>query len=189
MSMASLKEPRFGPGALATRANAITLSRMVLAIPLFWLIIAEEKASWLAVSGWFVLSVTDGLDGYIARREGTTRSGAFLDPIADKFLAVGGFLALAIRGDFAWLPVVLVVGREVFVSVYRGLAGRRGISLPARRLGKYKTNVQLLAVGVVLFPPLEDAVGFQTVMLWSAVVFTLVSGVDIVRRGWRQSPA
>ncbi|MEZ5170109.1 MAG: CDP-alcohol phosphatidyltransferase family protein [Acidimicrobiia bacterium] len=189
MNTAPVKEPRFGPGALATRANALTLSRMLFAIPLFWLIITEDEASWPAVTGWFVLSITDGLDGYIARREGTTRSGAYLDPIADKFLAVGGFLALAIRGDFAWLPVGLVVGREVFISVYRSLAGRRGISLPARRLGKYKTNVQLLAVGVVLFPPLESAVGFQTVMLWLAVAFTLVSGADIVRRGWRRSIA
>lgn len=186
--MRELRKPRFGPGALATRANALTLTRMVLAVPLFILIV-NDGASWLAVSGWFVLSITDGLDGYIARREGTTRSGAFLDPIADKFLAVGGFLALAVRGDYAWLPVLLVVGREVFISVYRGLAGRRGISLPARQLGKYKTNVQLLAVGTVLFPPLADATTFQTVFMWGAVAITLISGADIVRQGWRQSTA
>ncbi|MCZ7530722.1 MAG: hypothetical protein M5U31_10485 [Acidimicrobiia bacterium] len=84
---------------------------------------------------------------------------------------------------------MLVVGREVFISVYRGLAGRRGISLPARRLGKYKTSVQLLAVGSVLLPPLADATTFQTAFLWVAVAITLISGADIVRQGWRQSTA
>ena len=138
---------------------------------------------------WLVLACTDGVDGFIARRDGTTRSGAFLDPLADKVLVLGGFLALGLRGDFPWSAVALVGVRELGISAYRALAGRRGISLPARQLGKWKANVQYVAVGVVLFPPTADAVGLQQVVLWFAVGITLLSGLDILRRGWKEAKA
>ena len=176
---------RFGPGAVATPANAITLARLVLAVPTLVLIEARG-ASWLAVGLWVVLSCTDGVDGWVARRDGTTRSGAFLDPLADKFLAVGGFVALAARDAIGFLPVLLIAGREVAVSAYRTAAGRRGISLPARMLGKIKANVQLVAVGFVIFPPFEELEGVHEVAVWTAVAVTLLSGLDILRRGWHQ---
>lgn len=185
MSTHVVRSPRFGPGALATRANAITLTRLVLAVPLL-VLIARDGASWLAVAGWVALGATDGLDGWVARRDGTTRSGAFLDPIADKFLIVGGFLALAARGTFPWFPVALIAGREAVVSAYRTVLGRRGVSVPAQRLGKYKTNIQLVAVGVAVLPPADSLGGLHDVLLWVAVAITLVSGVDILFRGIRQ---
>ena len=70
-----------------------------------------------------------------------------------------------------------------------GARGRRGISLPARQLGKWKATVQYFAVGAVLFPPTADAVGLQQVVLWSAVGITLLSGFDILRRGWQETKA
>ena len=80
---------------------------------------------------------TDSLDGWLARRDGATRSGAFLDPVADKLIVLGGLAVLADRGD---VPVVAggrsSRSREFGISVYRSLAGRRGIALPAQRLGK-----------------------------------------------------
>ena len=188
MSAHAVRPPRFGPGALATRANAITLARLVLAMPLL-ILIWQEGASWLVLAGWVVLGATDGLDGYIARRDGTTRSGAFLDPIADKILTLGGLVALALRGSFGWVPVLLIAGRELFISAYRAAAGRRGISLPARRLGKYKAILQLLAVGSVILPPLEHVGWLHQTLLWSAVARTFVSGADIVRQGWRSAQA
>jgi CDP-diacylglycerol---glycerol-3-phosphate 3-phosphatidyltransferase len=177
---------RFGPGAVATPANFITIARLLLAIPTL-VLIEREGATWLTVSLWFVLSCTDGVDGWIARRDGTTRSGAFLDPLADKFLTIGGFVALLVRGDVWWLPVALIVGRELFVSIYRSAAARRGISLPARQLGKWKAVVQMLAVGAYVLPPVQNLDGFKLAFLWGAVAFTLISGVDIVRRGWREA--
>jgi CDP-diacylglycerol--glycerol-3-phosphate 3-phosphatidyltransferase len=176
---------RFGPGAVATPANAITMARLVLAVPTLVLIEAWG-ASWLTLGLWFVLACTDGVDGWVARRDGTTRSGAFLDPLADKFLTVGGFVALAARNSVGFLPVLLIAGREVAVSTYRTAAGRRGISLPARMLGKIKANVQLFAVGVIIFPPFEEFEGLHEVAVWTAVAVTLLSGLDIVRRGWHQ---
>ncbi|MEN9595087.1 MAG: hypothetical protein RLY23_1570, partial [Actinomycetota bacterium] len=170
---------RFGPGAIRTPANVITSLRLVLAIPALFLIV-DLGSTWLTVGLWFVLSVTDGLDGWIARRDGTTRAGAFLDPLADKFLAVGGFSALAIRGDISWIPVIVIAGREVLISIYRSIEGRKGISLPARQLGKWKTFIQMAAIGFVLLPLTADLRWLWLSAIWGAVVLTVVSGIDVI---------
>ncbi|MGH9031988.1 MAG: CDP-alcohol phosphatidyltransferase family protein [Acidimicrobiia bacterium] len=183
---AAVRVFRFGESALATPANAITLARLLLAVPTL-VLIEGEGASWLTLTLWVVLSVTDGVDGWVARRDGTTRSGAFLDPLADKFLAVGGFVALAARNSISFLPVLLIAGREVAVSAYRTAAGRRGVSLPARQLGKWKTVVQLVAVGIVILPPTRDWEWLHNTAVWLAVAFTLLSALDIFLRGWKET--
>lgn len=188
VSAAPTRVRRFGPGALATPANAITVARIVLAVPTLFLI-ADRGSGWTTVGLWFVLSCTDGLDGWVARRYGTTRSGAFLDPVADKFLALGGFVALVSRGDVWWLPVALMAAREVAVSVYRSAAGRRGVVVPARNLGKAKTFLQLLTIGGYLLPWTAGWHGLLVAMLWGSVALTLVSGVEIARRGRQPSSA
>ena len=170
---------RFGPSALLTPANLVTALRFALTIPLLQ-IIAADGISWRATVGWVILACTDGLDGWLARRDGTTRSGAFLDPLADKFLAIGGLSALAAKGTFPWVAVVLIAVREVGVSAYRTAAGRRGVSLPARQLGKMKTVFQLVAVGVALCPSTAELAGLALSILWVAVALTVVSGLDIV---------
>jgi CDP-diacylglycerol--glycerol-3-phosphate 3-phosphatidyltransferase len=170
---------RFGPSALLTPANLVTALRFALTIPLLR-VIASDGVSWRATVGWVVLACTDGLDGWLARRDGTTRSGAFLDPLADKFLAIGGLSALAAQGVFPWVAVGLIAVREVGVSAYRTAAGRRGVSLPARQLGKMKTVFQLVAVGVALCPSTADLGGLAVSILWVAVALTVVSGLDIV---------
>jgi CDP-diacylglycerol--glycerol-3-phosphate 3-phosphatidyltransferase len=186
--MSATAEPRvrrFSDSAIATPANFVTVARLLLAVPTL-LLIEDRGSSWLTVSLWFVLACTDRLDGWLARRDGATRSGAFLDPLADKFLVIGGFFALGVTGDFSWAAVVIVATREVGISVYRSFAGRRGISLPALRLGKWKAFFQFLAVGVVLFPPTYEWATFHDVVLWVAVGLTVVSALDILRRGWQQ---
>jgi CDP-diacylglycerol--glycerol-3-phosphate 3-phosphatidyltransferase len=183
---ATARMRRFGEGAVATPANAITVARVLLAIPTL-VLIAQRGASWAAVVLWLVLACTDGVDGWVARRDGTTRSGAFLDPLADKVLVIGGFVALGVRGDISWIPIGLVVGREAGIQLYRSLAGRRGISLPARQLGKWKTVLQFVAVAAFLFPPFEGAAWIQQTVLWIAVAFTLLSALDMLRRGWQES--
>ena len=101
---------------------------------------------------WFVMCCSDGMDGWVARRQGSTRSGAFLDPLADKFLVLGGMFALVAK-NVMFLPLVLVIAvREVAMSGYRAFLGRRRISLPARRSAKLKTVVQQLSVGFLVMP-------------------------------------
>jgi CDP-diacylglycerol--glycerol-3-phosphate 3-phosphatidyltransferase len=186
MSAPVARVRRYSDEAIATPANLVTIARLILAVPTL-LLIVDQGSSWLTVSLWVVLTTTDGLDGWLARRDGTTRSGAFLDPLADKFLVLGGFFALGINGDFSWAAVLIVTVREVGISMYRSFAAKRGISLPARRLGKWKACFQFLAVGIVLLPPTYEWATFHDIVLWFAVALSVVSGLDIVISGYRAS--
>ncbi len=175
----------YDPGAKVTPANLVTVVRLVLAVPFFFMI-AEWGATWTAFWWGFALAASDGLDGYLARRLGVTRSGAFLDPLADKVLALGSLSVLAGQGRFPWLPVGLIAAREVGISAFRSYAGRRGISVPARRVAKLKTWVQGLAVGLALLPVLDGRADWVAdVALWVAVALTLTTGLDYLRDGRR----
>lgn len=188
MSTHEVSGLRFGPGALRTPANLVTLARFALTLPLL-AVISAEGPSWRAAVGWILLGSTDGLDGWLARRDGTTRSGAFLDPLADKFLAIGGLAALAAQDIFPWVAVILIAAREVAVSGYRAAVGRRGVSVPARGLGKLKTISQLVAVGVALCPLTESPPELALGVLWLAVGLTLASGLDLMRSQRAAGPA
>jgi CDP-diacylglycerol--glycerol-3-phosphate 3-phosphatidyltransferase len=180
---------RFGQGALATPANFVTLARILVAVPTL-VLIRDRGSSWLTFTLWVLITASDSFDGWLARRDGATRSGAFLDPVADKLIVLGGFAVLADRGVFPWWVVIVVAGRELGISAYRSVAGRRGVVLPAQRLGKYKAFLQYVAVGGVLLPPTADWHGAQMVVLAGAVTLTVVSGIAIVRRGyidWQRS--
>jgi CDP-diacylglycerol--glycerol-3-phosphate 3-phosphatidyltransferase len=179
----SMLAKRFGQSAVATPANLVTVVRILVAIPTL-LLIRRDGSSWVTVALWFAITSTDSLDGWLARRDGATRSGAFLDPVADKLIVIGGLAVLADRGVFPWWPVLLIVARELGISLYRSIAGRRGIVLPAQRLGKYKAFTQYCAVGFVLLPFTADDLGFQQVVLAVAVTLTIVSGLKIVSRGY-----
>jgi CDP-diacylglycerol--glycerol-3-phosphate 3-phosphatidyltransferase len=177
------RRKRFGQSAVATPANFVTLARILIAIPTLSLI-RSQGSSWLTVSLWFAITASDSLDGYLARREGATRSGAFLDPVADKLIVLGGLAVLADRGVFPWWAVIIVAAREIGISIYRSLAGKRGIVLPAQRLGKYKAFTQYCSVGFVLLPITADWVGLQNAVFAIAVTLTVVSGLQILRRGY-----
>ena len=174
----------FGPSALSTPANAITVARL-LAAPVYVLMLVAWGASWINVVVGFFLAASDGLDGHIARRQGTTRSGAFLDPLADKAVVLGALITLAAQGHLPWLPVVLITLREVGMQGYRSWVGRRGVSIPARNAAKLKTLVQDLAVGVCIIPPLAHNHGLQLTMIWLASVLTIYTGVEYVIDGRR----
>jgi CDP-diacylglycerol--glycerol-3-phosphate 3-phosphatidyltransferase len=174
----------FGPSAVATPANAISILRLLLAIPLF-LFIVDEPSSWTALALWMVLSATDGVDGWIARRQGTTRSGAFIDPLADKVLVLGAMWSLVAAESFWWLPVAIITVREVAVSLFRSFWVRRGLAVPATKGGKLKMVVQILAVALALFPPFADEPWIATTTLWVAVALTVVSGVQYFVAGSR----
>jgi len=174
---------RFGQSALATPANLVTMLRILVAVPTLALI-RSDGSTWLSVALWFSITATDSVDGWLARRDGATRSGAFLDPVADKLIVIGGLSVLADIGVFPWWPVAVIAVRELGISAYRSIAGRRGIVLPAQRLGKYKAFTQYCAVGFVLLPWTADDVGFQQLVLAIAVTLTVVSGLQILRHGY-----
>jgi CDP-diacylglycerol---glycerol-3-phosphate 3-phosphatidyltransferase len=162
--------------ALATWANAITVGR-VLFSPVMYALIDGDRGSWWAIALWFVLCASDGVDGWLARRHGTTKSGAFLDPLADKILVLGAMFMLVNQNVFWWVPVVIITAREIAISLYRTVVGTKGVSVPAKKLAKLKTLCQQLAVGFALFPPTAlRARGLWLTLLWVAVVLTVFTG-------------
>jgi CDP-diacylglycerol---glycerol-3-phosphate 3-phosphatidyltransferase len=172
----------FGPSALLTPANAITIARLLLT-PVWLVVVVAQGPSWPSFLIGFVLAASDGVDGYIARRQGATRSGAFLDPLADKALVVGGLVALVVQGAFWWLPVAIIAFRELAISAYRSWMGRRGVSVPARYWAKVKTVVQEVAIGFALLPPTSEIEWLPKGVLWAGVVLAVVTGAQYLLDG------
>ena len=177
---------RFNASARLTPANALTLARILLAPVLFVLIFEAEEtrgASWPVFTLGVLLALTDHYDGQLARRHGTTRSGAFLDPLADKVVVIGAMVCLVMVDRYWWLPVAIVTAREVAITAMRAHFARIGMAIPARTSAKYKTLVQGLALLVAVIPVLEDTQTPSVVALWIAVALTLWSGWQYMRDG------
>jgi CDP-diacylglycerol---glycerol-3-phosphate 3-phosphatidyltransferase len=181
----------YSPDAIKTWANAVTVGRVLVA-PILFVLITGDDGSWPALVLWIALCASDGIDGWLARRQGVTRSGAFLDPLADKVLVLGAMFTL-VRYDVFWIvPVLIITGREVVISVYRSVVGRHGVSVPAKPLAKGKTVFQLLAVGAALLPLTAHAHWLYNTFLWLAVILTLVTGAQYLaaaRRNGGRGPA
>lgn len=167
------------PNRLANWANLITVSRIALSPVMFLVIPDHNRGSWLAFGLWFVLCVSDGVDGYLARRHGTTASGAFLDPLADKVLVLGAMFTLVTTDMFWIVPVAIIAAREFIISVYRTFVASKGVSIPASQIAKWKTLFQQLAVGFALWPWFAvDHKWVWVSLLWIAVVLAVVSGIQ-----------
>jgi CDP-diacylglycerol--glycerol-3-phosphate 3-phosphatidyltransferase len=176
---------QFGPSALMTPANLVSISRLVLTMPFLGMVVAEG-ASWAALSFWIALCITDGIDGHLARRMGTTRSGAFLDPLADKVLVLGTMFALVANDTFWWPAVAIITVREIGIMGLRSFWARKGLAIPATPMAKAKTVVQEVAVGCALAPLLVDHhMWVANLAMAGAVVLTVASGIQYVVAGSR----
>jgi CDP-diacylglycerol--glycerol-3-phosphate 3-phosphatidyltransferase len=179
----------YGPSALLTPANAITLARLAVT-PILLSSIVETGDAWSTLALWIVLAGSDGIDGWLARKQGATRSGAFLDPLADKFLVLGAMVCLVASNVFWWVLVAIIAFREVSLTLYRSYLGKRGISLPARLSAKVKTVVQEVAVGFALLPVAADhAPWIAESVLWVAAVLTVATGIQYLVDARRQTVA
>ena len=179
-----------------TLPNLLTLSR-IAAIPLlvgaFYL--APPWSEWVACGLFAAACVTDWLDGYLARRwQQHSAFGRFLDPIADKLLVSVALMMLVAFRRLPMptlLPALVILSREILVSGLREfLAGLR-VSLPVSRLAKWKTGIQMVALGTLLIddagPVPLAAIGQG--LLWMAAILTLVTGYDYLRAGLRYMDA
>ncbi len=171
---------------LASPANLITFARIMASPVLFWLILEAEATngtSWAAFTLGWILAVSDIFDGRIARATGVTRSGAFLDPLADKVVVIGSGLCLVAVGRIHWLPVSIIIVRELWISALRVSFARQGLSVPAQPLAKSKTLVQGVALMMAVTPSFEDQDLLIDVGIWVAVAITVVTGWQYVRDG------
>ncbi len=178
----------FGPSALLTPANGITLIRL-LATPVLIVLIMLWGASWFTFVFGGLLAFSDGIDGWVARRQGTTRSGAFLDPLADKVAVLGALVALVAKGIVWWLPVAIIAIREIAMSIYRSVVGRHGISIPARNSAKFKTLLQDIAIGMCLAPPLAGHTSILNAGIWVATALTVITGAQYYVDGRKAAQA
>ena len=178
------------PSAIKTWANLVTVARIIIAPFMFLLIPDQPGGRWSAFLLWFVLCTSDGIDGYLARRHGATNLGAFLDPLADKVLVLGAMVFLVANDTFWIVPVAIMAGRELLISLYRTFVGAKGISVPASKTAKWKTFAQQLAVGFAIMPwTALDATWLWKSLLWIAVVLALISGFQYLWRATHPAAA
>lgn len=181
--------------------NKITLSRICL-IPIFifMLSIPLDLGAWdigttslpithfIATLIFLIASMTDWLDGYLARKyQLITNMGKFLDPLADKLLVSAAFILLVELGLApAWI-VILIISREFAVTGLRLVAAGEGIVLAASNMGKLKTVSQILAIALLLlhnFPFSYIGIPIDIIVLYIALILTVWSGVEYFVKNW-----
>jgi CDP-diacylglycerol--glycerol-3-phosphate 3-phosphatidyltransferase len=164
--------------------NALTTVRLMLIPAILWTFEARIGSQLVAPMLFVVASVTDSLDGRIARRYGkVTTLGKFLDPLADKMLILA-VLAVLVQDELlpAWV-VVLIVGRELLITGLRAIGATQGLIIAATPFGKTKTVSQMLAVGLLMLErPYPQLAPVAFVAVAVAVIFTVFSGLDYL---WR----
>lgn len=185
MNEYELAAPR--EAGLTHPANLLTLTRLLFAPLLFWFVLEAEETrgvSWAAFGLGVALASTDFFDGRVARRANVvSRSGAFLDPLADKVVILGSAFCLVAVERYWWLPVTIMAVRELGITAWRSRWAREGLAIPARRSAKYKTLVQGLALSMAVMPTLEDEDTLIGWALWIAVAWTVVSGLQYLVDG------
>lgn len=173
-------------------ANKITLFRVIL-IPVFLVIymldiLSEPVRSYVAVSIFIIASLTDMLDGYIARsRNLVTNFGKFADPLADKLLVCAAMVAMVEKGLLPSVVVILILSREFIVTGFRLVAAEKGIVIAASFWGKIKTVFQMLMIIYIM-------IGFKgyifefigNILIWAATVLTVISAWDYI---WKNKKA
>ena len=172
-------ERTYGESALLTPANLMTAFRLLVS-PLFIYMIVVDRISWWTSLVGFVAAASDYFDGIVARRHGTTTSGAFLDPLADKVIVLGGLYALIISQPHGLksfiVPAVIITLREIWMSVYRSKAAKKGVSIPASRIAKWKTFVQDWAIAFCVLPITAHPLWIGVTTIWVAAVMTIYTG-------------
>jgi cardiolipin synthase len=178
---------------LTSLPNLLTLSR-ILAIPIvvasFY--VPGNYARWFACALFSAAALTDWLDGHMARRWSQQSDfGRFLDPIADKLLVSATLFMLVAKGRFSteWgvLPALVILCREILVSGLREYLAELRVGLPVSKLAKWKTAIQMVAIGVLIVgnagPAFLPVVAIGESLLWVAALLTLVTGYDYLRAG------
>lgn len=169
--------------------NKLTVVR-VLMIPFFvWFMLpslgGEMAASkWIALAIFCIASLTDLLDGKIARKYNlVTNFGKFMDPLADKLLVGAAMICLVEMGRLpAWI-VIVIISREFIISGFRLIASDNGIVIAASYLGKFKTVFQMAMI-IVLIAAFEGSVFavVEQILIWVSLILTIVSLVDYIRK-------
>ncbi len=191
-----MAKPAFNLPNMLTYARILAVPVVALCFYLEGRLQSSDFARWSALIIFVIASLTDYLDGYLARAwQQTSNIGKMLDPIADKLLVATCLLLLAAdtdhRGGIAgwslWAAIIILC-REILVSGLREYLAALKVSVPVTRLAKWKTAIQMIAIAVLLLGPTGDKlVPYWTqlghVLLWIAAIVTLYTGYDYFRAG------
>lgn len=176
-------------------ANKITIVRLIL-IPFFllFLLIGNTVSIFIALLLFVLASLTDKLDGYIARKyQQTTDLGKILDPLADKLLVFAALAVFTAQGLTNPIALFLMIGRELTITSVRVVVANKGTVVGAGFSGKLKTAAQLISIIAILALPLLPAIGISSVepynvlisnvLSWMMALFSVISGVDYLLHG------
>ena len=183
---------------LLTLPNILTMSRVAV-IPVFVALFFLETTTgqWIACGIFALAAITDFFDGYLARSRGQMSAfGTFLDPVADKLLVASALLMMVGFDQISGLviiPAVVILCREILVSGLREYLAGFAVSLPVSRLAKWKTTVQMIAIGFLIVgesahPAISADIPVRLIGeagLWLAAVVTLITGFNYLRTGLR----
>ena len=186
---------------MSSLPNLLTLSR-ILAVPLLVALLWDPGvgATLAAFAVFCIAGATDYLDGYLARANGTvSKLGIFLDPVADKIMVAATIVMLVHLGTvhgLAVIPALVIVLREITVSGLREFLAGVAVSLPVSALAKWKTAVQMIALGALILAhatpaiaPWLPAFAIGIAGLWVAAALTLITGYDYLRVGLKHMDA
>jgi cardiolipin synthase (CMP-forming) len=177
---------------LLTYARIVAVPLVVLCFFLEGHLKSTDNARWTALAIFTVASITDYLDGYLARLwKQSSTIGRMLDPIADKLLVASCLLLLAADGTIAgWtiFAAIIILCREILVSGLREYLAELRVSVPVTQLAKWKTAVQMVAVGFLLAGDAGEKIlpyttQYGIILLWIAALITLYTGYDYFRAG------
>lgn len=160
--------------------NKLTMFRVVL-IPFFVVLLLVDITpydNWIALVIFIVASLTDLLDGKIARKYNlVTNFGKFMDPLADKLLVCSALICLVEMERIAAWMVIIIIAREFIISGFRLVASDNGVVIAASYWGKFKTTFQMVMICLII-ADLEALSLVTTIVTWAAVILTVVSLVD-----------
>ena len=164
--------------------NTLTIIRVLL-IPFFvafMLCNITAYDNYIALAIFIVASLTDTLDGYLARKNNqVTNFGKFMDPLADKLLVCSALICLLSNGMISTVVVLIIIAREFIISGFRLVASDNGIVIAASMWGKFKTTFQMIAVIllIVKIPALDLA---AQLCVWVALALTVISLIDYIAK-------
>ena len=174
--------------AIVFTPNWLTVLRIALIPTGVWALFHSPSAMWQSIAWliYFILGMTDILDGHWARKSGRiTPLGAFLDPVADKALIGSAMISLAILDRFPWWIVIVILVREIGITIFRLLVIKDGV-IPASKGGKVKTLMQNFGVSFYMLP-LPEALNIpRDIFMGVAVFLTIWTGIDYIVK-WRES--
>ena len=167
--------------------NKLTVLRMIMIVPFVVFMLTDtagDLSKWIALVLFVVASLTDLLDGHIARKYNlVTNFGKFMDPLADKLLVCAAMICLVETGKIPSWVVIIIISREFIISGFRLIASDNGIVIAASYWGKFKTVFQMIMIVLMIADIAAIYIVTQSVM-WIALILTVVSLIDYLKKNW-----